>query len=1274
MKGRSHMITKYASFLVQESWMAPETGELRRVSHRASFEYTPRPGFLYVRSRAISSRCNDNFDEFPAEEIKQGYRTFIGKPVFVNHHNDDHRRARGVIIDAALHEDVLPDGQIDTWAEVLMEVDAIRFPMLAQGILRGEIDKTSMGTDVAYSKCSFCGNKAATPLDYCKHIPKLKGQRIRRTTASGQQEDVLVREICYGLRFFENSILVEEPADPTAFFLGVEAGPGIATTASSNTVTRLSADDSGRMLQKAAKYYWKETNDEVTYQEALEVAFLHGEVDAEAMEDASNKARGIAEKGKVWDAVHRHLWAKGLVTLWTGDPANMPVAASVTAAPRRTPQWDGEPGEDEKTHPRGDAGKFRKKDGAPSSSGGGGSDSGGGSSTPSGKTTGTGTKEDPIRTPDVEAAAKALMEGNYVELEQPKQISTMLDKLAAEVKAVKEAGGDGVVDLCRVTVAKTNLFCVESKGIPRIKMPQLKVKQVPPDSRAAKEITPTERGEYDLQPLFLKKLKEEGLQVETTEELAANLKASQNELNGEKVAGMTDAVLDGETLGDEPIFVSSDDYIVDGHHRWAAYVAADYEDGTAEDMKLPIHRVNMDIIELLASANRFAEEYGVPTMGVAASKQGCGCGGTQRTASKTAISADELRHMSEVVTRTLGHYNAAVTWHLQHRPDATAETIANIIAERDGSAVEKMTGSKGYIRDYDEWWPKMVAATQAMLDEIRGGTTASRSSAYRHLSAKGLVRVADVRTTRDRMMRGDEVIHGDIIHLPGRGSIYVEEVERSGSDILIVGADEMYLTKADALLSVSPAVRVAASRRVAYGETPAPAKVDTLRDEQCPVCGEKDSYSDERCGVCNFVKPPESFMDPNLDKAKEVDLRAEEVGADGEEGVPVPEEDDLQGVDDPDASTFEPPPESPEDADDPDKVVPAEDGAEDEDEEDDVDVEKGEDDDADDESDDDTTPDFLKKKKKKTSGQIAHRSSQKENSMRPVLAALREQQILIEGHQAQIDAIADLAGIDLTRHKEATHRRVASLGEKTADVDNPAQPIPEPTPEAPYTTTQEEIAPINPSAPEGGSLPDDPTTPGATSVTDVSPDATTSVDTVGGTVLDEPLDLNEQDPTRPVEGTTEMRPLDEVKIETDVVAETGDTSTVKFPLTDAFSAQPRTTGSQDRTFASLRLARLRMQANIATGDELALGEAIASSDLTDEAIASEIGTLAQVVQASRSANPDAEQRRRLVPRQANSGNGDVERQTPSFGGGSLPSIEALASSASGITEDEVLFE
>lgn len=228
---------KFAAFEVTSAVLAApgmsRTASLTMQAHRAVFDYEPRPGFLYVRSRAISSRCNDNFDEFPAEELEKAYASFKGKPVFVNHVNHDHKRARGVIIDAALHKDANRDGSKDWWVEVLMEVDAVRFPKLAKEILAGNIARTSMGCDVAFSVCSACGNKATTPAEYCQHIPGSKGMMLYRRTASGQKVGEIIRETCYGLKFFENSLLVEPPADPTAHFLGVDTR-GLQTTAGAN--------------------------------------------------------------------------------------------------------------------------------------------------------------------------------------------------------------------------------------------------------------------------------------------------------------------------------------------------------------------------------------------------------------------------------------------------------------------------------------------------------------------------------------------------------------------------------------------------------------------------------------------------------------------------------------------------------------------------------------------------------------------------------------------------------------------------------------------------------------------------------------------------------------------------------------------------------------------------------------------------------------------------------------------------------------------------------
>ena len=71
--------------------------------------------------------------------------------------------------------------------------------------------------------------------------------------------------------------------------------------------------------------------------------------------------------------------------------------------------------------------------------------------------------------------------------------------------------------------------------------------------------------------------------------------------------------------------------------------------------------------------------------------------------------------------------------------------------------------------------------------------------------------------------------------------------------------------------------RRSAMHRTAYGETKAPADVDTLREEACPVCGEEDSYDGNRCQVCGFDAPPAMFRDPDLEVARNLDLRKDVV-------------------------------------------------------------------------------------------------------------------------------------------------------------------------------------------------------------------------------------------------------------------------------------------------------------------------------------------------------------------------------------------------------------
>jgi len=237
-------------------------------------DFRTEDGFLYARIRAISSRVNKNHDGWPSVELaggpdnfdrisKQGaieantkdefgYSTFVGKPVFVDHHNSDPDRARGVVVDAKLHiEDQKTSGldpyyssdSVDgehlppTWVELMLEIDAEQFPRLASAIIAGAedpeqgIDGFSMGCDVTHTKCSVCDNEATTPEEFCNHI-RNKGAEYDSYDEMGNRTSKTAYENCYGIQFFELSA-VFDPADETALLREVIQREG--KTASTKT-------------------------------------------------------------------------------------------------------------------------------------------------------------------------------------------------------------------------------------------------------------------------------------------------------------------------------------------------------------------------------------------------------------------------------------------------------------------------------------------------------------------------------------------------------------------------------------------------------------------------------------------------------------------------------------------------------------------------------------------------------------------------------------------------------------------------------------------------------------------------------------------------------------------------------------------------------------------------------------------------------------------------------------------------------------------------------
>ena len=221
---------------------------------------------------------------------------------------------------------------------------------------------------------------------------------------------------------------------------------------------------------------------------------------------------------------------------------------------------------------------------------------------------GDGSKENPFDVSDMETAVTLLGDGQYhIRLKRPDEVATLLDEMAKVAAVAKDKGLEApTFDLCKMSVPKTNLFCAESKGYPRVQMPQLSTREPVPGS-PAESMPRDEQGSVDLGPAFLRHLQDErGVTSRVTTKKASHLRASQDELNGAKVA----AIMNRGGATDGTIYVTSDGYVVDGHHRWAAAVGQSYKEGS--DVDVPVTEVDADIVDVLGWANEFTTAMGSP--------------------------------------------------------------------------------------------------------------------------------------------------------------------------------------------------------------------------------------------------------------------------------------------------------------------------------------------------------------------------------------------------------------------------------------------------------------------------------------------------------------------------------------------------------------------------------------------------------------------------------------------------------------------------------------
>lgn len=226
-----------------------------------------------------------------------------------------------------------------------------------------------------------------------------------------------------------------------------------------------------------------------------------------------------------------------------------------------------------------------------------------------------------VKTP--EEGVALILKGENVELQDTQHVHTvlkLLGEMAIKAKAMKEKAPN--FDPCKITVKGTSLFCSEKikttdfpHGVPRIEMPQFKSKNPVPGS-PADGLTRDAGGEVDATDLFIRDLERAGVKTDHHDTaLARKLKASQAEMEGVKVAGMM--VSKDRDPKKARIIISRDNYVVDGHHTWAAAVGRDAEDGNLDnDMEMEVVRVDLPMSEIYHLSVDWTKQMGLPQAGV----------------------------------------------------------------------------------------------------------------------------------------------------------------------------------------------------------------------------------------------------------------------------------------------------------------------------------------------------------------------------------------------------------------------------------------------------------------------------------------------------------------------------------------------------------------------------------------------------------------------------------------------------------------------------------
>ena len=140
---------------------------------------------------------NRNGVAFPLAELiayqpppmnRMTYKAWTGCPVHLEHDNEDHEKAIGVIFDTSLR---IMRGYGDGKLYVvygLIGIDKTKDPRTAEKFLSGNMDTGSMGALADYFTCSVCGARATdNEFTNCSHIKSTSAVNWRIMTHEGRK-------------------------------------------------------------------------------------------------------------------------------------------------------------------------------------------------------------------------------------------------------------------------------------------------------------------------------------------------------------------------------------------------------------------------------------------------------------------------------------------------------------------------------------------------------------------------------------------------------------------------------------------------------------------------------------------------------------------------------------------------------------------------------------------------------------------------------------------------------------------------------------------------------------------------------------------------------------------------------------------------------------------------------------------------------------------------------------------------------------------------------